>query len=459
MEPIDTEISTDAELQNMYASDGVLKLCESDDEILQSDNEANANELKAIESSDELYEPLQRPTYVAPKIECNNDVSQVSLEDGELLDPDSSNDYEPLQRRNTFTKSTENKNKLSSDSENSSDNSFSGLETFRVERKVQKKRPIMVRVNTPNETRTKFKKNNVWAKALEEETLTETMRSINVTSDFLVERNVESYPMRYINRKRRLSSNDDECFISKRHRRTASNEEQDEGFDFSRLGDKPRHNKGSNKLKKQRYIPDLKDIEGRDATDIAHEIAENLHEHKSDLIERILNILGVDIPIEIYKKTQAIEEEGGMMVLNGTRRRTSGGVYFYLLKGDSRVSKEKHDEIFEFDKEKNSKWAKSIKDEARDRKVEELKQRLKDHDFSNSKNNFLLGSDLSAENQSGNLSNPPPSPVGNDNSSNVVPEVNLQSPVRSPVTTHTVSTESKYLDEDVIDLNYEMDLF
>ncbi|XP_037960601.1 phosphorylated adapter RNA export protein-like [Teleopsis dalmanni] len=441
MEPINTEISTDAKLQSMNASDNVLKLCESDSKKMQPEKEVNANKLKPIGSSDELYALLQRPP---------NNESQVSFEDGELLDPVSSDDYEPLQRQNTefsknnFLSDSENSShsENSSDSEDSSDNSFGTLKPLRVEQKVQKKRPIMVRVNTPNETGTKFKKNNIWVETLEKETLNETMRSINVSSDLFNKRSVESYQYpRNLKRKGRFSRNDFHCHrFNSKQRRTASNKKQDDAFDFSRLKNKPPHNK-------KRYIRDLKDVEGRDVADIAKEMAKNLHERKSHLIERILTILGLEIPMDIYKKTQAIEEKDGMMILNGKRRRTSGGVYFYLVKGDERISEKIRDEIFEVDKQRNSKCTESMNNEPRDRKVEEC---LGDHE------NFLQGSDLSTENKSGDLSNPPPLQFGDDNSSNVVPEVNLKSSVPSPVTQNNVSTEPEYLDN--IDFNYKMDL-
>lgn len=38
------------------------------------------------------------------------------------------------------------------------------------------------------------------------------------------------------------------------------------------------------------------------------------------------------VALELYKKTQQIESEGGMMIKNGTRRRTPGGLYLQLLR-------------------------------------------------------------------------------------------------------------------------------
>ena len=43
--------------------------------------------------------------------------------------------------------------------------------------------------------------------------------------------------------------------------------------------------------------------------------------------------------LELFAKTQAVEMDGGMMIKNGARRRTPGGVYLHLLRGlkDPRV--------------------------------------------------------------------------------------------------------------------------
>jgi hypothetical protein len=56
-------------------------------------------------------------------------------------------------------------------------------------------------------------------------------------------------------------------------------------------------------------------------------------------LELILEHVGKDFLAEILAETQKIEENGGMMTDDGKRRRTMGGVFFYLAKGkiDARV--------------------------------------------------------------------------------------------------------------------------
>jgi hypothetical protein len=46
----------------------------------------------------------------------------------------------------------------------------------------------------------------------------------------------------------------------------------------------------------------------------------------------VVRALGAPRVITLLKQTIAIEEQGGLMVLNGSRRRTPGGVFFQLAK-------------------------------------------------------------------------------------------------------------------------------
>lgn len=62
------------------------------------------------------------------------------------------------------------------------------------------------------------------------------------------------------------------------------------------------------------------------------EIAEQLNEPNTELIEKIVNILGMERVSEYLQKTLTIEAEGGMMTAKGDRRRSAGGVFFHLVK-------------------------------------------------------------------------------------------------------------------------------
>ncbi|MBN1606416.1 MAG: hypothetical protein JW940_07265 [Polyangiaceae bacterium] len=49
-------------------------------------------------------------------------------------------------------------------------------------------------------------------------------------------------------------------------------------------------------------------------------------------LRRVVECLGVDKCLELLEETERIEEQGGMMVPDGTRRRTAGGVFFVLAR-------------------------------------------------------------------------------------------------------------------------------
>lgn len=46
----------------------------------------------------------------------------------------------------------------------------------------------------------------------------------------------------------------------------------------------------------------------------------------------IVEIVGVEVALDLFNKTKDIESKGGMMIKNGERRRTPGGVFMQLLR-------------------------------------------------------------------------------------------------------------------------------
>jgi len=68
----------------------------------------------------------------------------------------------------------------------------------------------------------------------------------------------------------------------------------------------------------------------------AEDVAKQLNESGADPVRQIALIaehLGTDFVKENLEETLKIEAEGGMMTQEGERRRTPGGVFFYLVKG------------------------------------------------------------------------------------------------------------------------------
>lgn len=99
---------------------------------------------------------------------------------------------------------------------------------------------------------------------------------------------------------------------------------------------------------KPRQIPDVAEdslIEGSD-DDFSKEIADRLQEEKPEMIVDLVRILGRRAVWEYFQKTQKIESEGGMMINNGARRRTAGGVFCHLLRSGEGETAEKAKEYF-----------------------------------------------------------------------------------------------------------------
>lgn len=67
-----------------------------------------------------------------------------------------------------------------------------------------------------------------------------------------------------------------------------------------------------------------------------------------------MDIIGKEKAIHFFQKTRKIEEDGGMLIMNGSRRRTTGGVYFWLVKNDKHIPQEKIREIFDYDQKEIS---------------------------------------------------------------------------------------------------------
>lgn len=65
---------------------------------------------------------------------------------------------------------------------------------------------------------------------------------------------------------------------------------------------------------------------------IAAALGENDELPKSQIRE-LANVFGDDKMLELLSETQRVEQAGGMLVPDGSRRRTPGGVFFYLARG------------------------------------------------------------------------------------------------------------------------------
>lgn len=82
--------------------------------------------------------------------------------------------------------------------------------------------------------------------------------------------------------------------------------------------------------------------------DVVAKIAEKLDEKDEAplrQIDGVVDALGEDKSLEVLNETLDVEAKGGMMLPNGERRRTPGGVFFFLAR--QQLSREQRKLIFE----------------------------------------------------------------------------------------------------------------
>ncbi|XP_068442715.1 phosphorylated adapter RNA export protein [Clinocottus analis] len=118
---------------------------------------------------------------------------------------------------------------------------------------------------------------------------------------------------------------------------------------------------------------------------VTEEIAHRLQEPKKDLIERIVAVIGKKKAIELLGETAALEESGGVHTMDGSRRRTPGGVYLNLLKNTPSISKSQIRKIFFDEHQKECKSKKAAQKRRRYMLAKKMKQaigtlNLQEHD-------------------------------------------------------------------------------
>lgn len=306
---------------------------------------------------------------------------------------------------------------------------------------------------------------NIWSTSLQEEVM-ENLKGCGVDQDSgRYDRSCESYDYSLKYRlnggnslKRRQSHSDDS---DKGLNTTSSNaiESKNKRFRANSLSVKDRRNvrlrlgnrsddssssDGSALMNISRCISDLSVSTESTNAEVARDIANKLYEEKDSLMSmlniknryirrylivfflisvRVVNVLGRELPIKLFKETQKIECDGGMLIVNGMRRRTPGGVFLFLLKNCDDISKKQKKDIFIEETRKTVKGRKVAQTTKRDQEVEELKKTLKNDNelpalgtrcdvLASTTSHLRLGGTHA------NLSNPPPSPVTDCNREN-----------------------------------------
>lgn len=78
-------------------------------------------------------------------------------------------------------------------------------------------------------------------------------------------------------------------------------------------------------------------------------IARILNEENVELIKKVLTAVGREGCAEFYNKTRKMEANGGLLTVNKARRRTSGGIFLFLVKTSNKITHEQKDAIFKQD--------------------------------------------------------------------------------------------------------------
>ncbi|KAK7791285.1 hypothetical protein R5R35_005597 [Gryllus longicercus] len=264
----------------------------------------------------------------------DNEVNDVP-EDGEIID------YEPLPRPSVASvvskcsfRSNNERGRSSDSSENS--DSDSGRES--------RKRPKILKRSS---ARNKY---NVWTSEVQASELMDEICNWEAGINNKVmdkSRAVESYYHFAENEEPKHSTESDN---RKRH--------HGEVVDLrSKLGRKPSPDK--DQTIHPRYLSELKVSLDDSVEDVTRDITLKLCEENEDLVLRVVTVLGTEKAIDLFNKTRNLEENGGMMVMNGSRRRTPGGVFLQLIKKDISVSKQQKNSIFIDDQKVGNKSKKS----------------------------------------------------------------------------------------------------
>ncbi|XP_069701874.1 phosphorylated adapter RNA export protein [Periplaneta americana] len=366
-------------------------------------------------------------------------------------------DYNPIPRPSAYGSSVSSmKYSDNSGEENDSVDSDSGNDSdtpnFRAKKpKLKKKCVPQVKIHNTNRNN----KYNIWSSELQETSLTEELVYCDVKQRMLdTSRAVESYDYKLAYR-----MDDQQESEVRESAHGVKRRYEERGNVKLRLGKRSSNTDQNDYKGSPRNIFDLHVTVDNTDEEVASDIANKLCEEKDDLILKVVDVLGRQKAIDIFKATKKIEEDGGMMVLNNSRRRTPGGVFFLLVKKDDTVQHEKLNMIFSDDKKKKGTMRKYSLSHLRKEKADELRRSLSAEGLLEERDlpTLLTRSELQIKRdkncETDGVTNPPPSPVtdGRENSSDGVPEL----------TEHLGSRQlASYNEDDFLDVTCDnMDVF
>ncbi|KAG8446764.1 hypothetical protein GDO86_002146 [Hymenochirus boettgeri] len=228
-------------------------------------------------------------------------------------------------------------------------------------------------------------KNNIWGAVLQEqsqEAVAAELGFMDMEGQLDTSRQVEAYNYVLARKLREKANKDEQSMLDK---------ELDEYMQDDR---DPAQIEETGHLKRKRPVKDRlgprleMDYKGRyditegDSEDkVYNEIAYRLREPKTDLIQRVVKILGTKKSIELLMETAEVEQNGGLFILNGSRRRTPGGVFLNLLKNTPSITNDQVKEIFYMENQKEYEGKKAAKKRRQHLLGKKMKKAIKGLNF------------------------------------------------------------------------------
>lgn len=278
----------------------------------------------------------------------------------------------------------------------SSDDSFSDSDTDEGspwKRKRQKSshpppvisRPTLTLTSAPIQNKQQRSvKNNIWGAVIQEQTQEAVAAELGIMDmDGQIDMSRQSETYNYVLAKKIMEKDNREKVKLDKDLDEYMNEDKDRV---------PKEENGH--LKRKRPVKDRlgekleMDFKGRyeinedDPEDkVSDEIAHRLREPKKDLIQRVVKTIGIKKAIELLSETAEVEQNGGLFILNGSRRRTPGGVYLNLLKNTPSITSDQVKEIFYVENQKEYETKKAAKKRRRHILGKKAKDAIKSLNF------------------------------------------------------------------------------
>ncbi|KAF7250543.1 Phosphorylated adapter RNA export protein [Varanus komodoensis] len=249
---------------------------------------------------------------------------------------------------------------------------------------LPKPEPFQFGPNPPKQITVGGKKiNNIWCTVLQDQNQDEVASELGILGmEGSIDRSRASETYNYLlAKKMRDQSNTEVVELLDKElddymqsgKKTSKEEEEEEengqGHLKRKRPIKDRLDKRQEMIYKGRYEITEDDPEEK----VADEIAYRLCEPKKDLIIRVVKIIGKKKSIELLMETAEVEQNGGLLIINGSRRRTPGGVYLNLLKNTPSITGEQIKEIFYTENQKEYENKKA----AKKRRIQVLGKKMK----------------------------------------------------------------------------------